>query len=137
MSDLTTKAAYLKGLADGMKLDTDKDCNKIMLSIIELFGEMAEKIDAIDSETGFLADSIEDIDDELDEIAEILSDCGACECDLDMLDDDDGFEVVCPGCQKSIPLDMDEFEDETICPFCGEAIEFDFDFGNDFGGNDE
>jgi len=133
MSDLTAKAAYLRGLADGMKLDDGKDCNKLILSIIEFLSESAERIDELDSEVGFLSDSIDEMDDELDEIAEIFAeiggDCGGCgeHCD------DNKFEVACPTCKKNIALNMEDFDDEALCPFCGEEIEFDFDFGDEIG----
>ena len=131
MNDLTTKAAYLKGLADGMKLDETKDANKIIISMIDLFSEMAEKFDMLDNEVGFLADSLDDIDGELDEIAEILSECcGDCDCG-GFDDEDDCFEVNCPTCKQNIVLNMEEFDDEAACPICGETIEFDFDFSDD------
>jgi len=132
MSDLTARAAYIKGLADGMKLDENKDSSKLMLAMIEFLEEIAENIDALDGETGFLADCVEQIDGELDEIAEILSDCDCvadCGCGFDHDGgEDDRFEFVCPTCQKSVVLDMDAFEDEATCPNCGEEIEFDFEF---------
>jgi len=134
MSDLTAKAAYLKGLADGMKLDTTSDVNKLISSMLDLFSDMANEIDAIDNEVGFLADSVEVMDGELDTIAEMFAalDCeGDCGCGDD---GDDDFEIVCPTCNRNIPLDMNEFNDETDCPFCGEMIEFDFDFGDEAEG---
>ena len=131
MSDLTAKAAYLKGLADGMKLDENTDTNKLIKAMIEMFGDMADKIEALDSEVEFLADSIDDIDDELDEIADILSDCAGGDCDCGLSDDENNcFELICPACNKNIILNMDEFEDEIACPLCGEEIEFDFDFND-------
>ena len=34
MSDLTNKASYLKGLSDGMKLDTGKNEGKLLSEIV-------------------------------------------------------------------------------------------------------
>ena len=39
MFDLTKEAAYIKGLFDGMKLDSQKDETKILSSIISFFRE--------------------------------------------------------------------------------------------------
>jgi len=131
MSDLTAKAAYLRGLADGMKLDESADSTKLTRAMLDLFNEMAVQIDSLDSEVGFLSDSMDEMDGELDEIAEIFSeigaDCGGCGGNHD----DNEFEVACPTCKKSISLNMDEFDDEAQCPFCGEEIEFDFNFDDE------
>jgi len=132
MSDTTAKAAYLKGLADGMKLDENKDCNKLLLSIIDLLGDVAGEISELDNEVGFLADCVEDIDGELDEIAEILSECGCDEgCGHNHGDRNETFEVACPTCKQSIILNMETFDDQATCPICGEEIEFEFDFDED------
>jgi len=131
MSDLTAKAAYLKGLADGMKLDETTDVNRLTKSMIELLGEMAEKFDGLDGEVGFLADNIETIEDELDSIDSELDSISdiLCGCDSNCgHDDDSDFEIICPACNQSIVLDMDAFDDEATCPLCGEEIEFDFNF---------
>jgi len=135
MSELTAKAAYLKGLADGMKLDADKDCSKLLLGIIDLLNEMTSEFTELSDEVGFIADCIEDFDGELDEIAELLSDCGCgdgCDCGED---NGESFKVACPTCQQNIVLNMENFNDEATCPLCGEEIEFDFDF--DFGDDED
>jgi len=128
MSDLTAKAAYLKGLADGMNLDESKSENKLFRGIIELLNEITNEFTELNDEVGFISDRIDDFDGELDEIAELLSDCGCgdgCDCG-----DEDGecFNVACPTCKQNIILNMETFNDEATCPLCGEEIEFDFDF---------
>ena len=45
---LSEKQAYLKGLADGMKLDESKDEIKLLKGIIDLLGEVTAAIDEID-----------------------------------------------------------------------------------------
>ena len=137
MSNLEPKAAYLKGLADGMKL-ADSDVNNLIKSMVDFLGEVAETVDGLDGEVEFLADNLEDVDSELDEIdkeldeiAEILSDCSECdgECDHDFDFSDECFEVTCPACNQIIKLNMEALDDdEAKCPLCGEEMEFDFDF---------
>ena len=41
MSKLTDKVSYLKGLAAGMKLNMEKDSNKLLLEILGAMGDMA------------------------------------------------------------------------------------------------
>ena len=44
MSKLTDKVSYLKGLAAGMKLNMEKDSNKLLLEILGAMGDMAEEM---------------------------------------------------------------------------------------------
>ena len=39
MSKLTDRISYLKGMAAGMKLNMDKDSNKLMLEMLTVMGE--------------------------------------------------------------------------------------------------
>ena len=55
---LTEKSAYLKGLADGMKLDTEKNEGKLLSEIIDFLSMVSEKIELIDDEQGFIADKL-------------------------------------------------------------------------------
>ena len=66
MSDLTKEAAYIKGLFDGMKLDSQKDETKILSSIISFLEKTADEIDMLDQEQGFLADQIDDVEEVID-----------------------------------------------------------------------
>ena len=47
MSKLTDKVSYLKGLAAGMKLNMEKDSNKLLLEILGAMGDMAEEMQRI------------------------------------------------------------------------------------------
>ena len=60
---LAEKAAYLKGLMDGIKLDTEKDENRLLKAVVDLLQDMAVSID--DLEDNAIA-----VSDELDEIEE-------------------------------------------------------------------
>ena len=74
MSELTNRAAYLKGLADGMKLDKEKDEAKLLSAIIDFLGDVAEEIQALDDEQGFIADVIDDIEEDIDTICDEIFD---------------------------------------------------------------
>lgn len=128
MSELTKQAAYIKGLCDGMKLNCDKDENKILFEIIKFLENSAEEIEALDQEQGFLADSIDDLEDCLDvmahELADSFDDC-----------DDEEFCVRYENCGAEVPFsdaELDEIiEDGIECPECGEVIHLDLDALND------
>ena len=41
---INEKAAYLKGLMEGLQLDTEKAEGKMISAMVELLGEMAKKL---------------------------------------------------------------------------------------------
>ncbi len=124
MSELSNRAAYLKGLADGMKLDTESTEGKLIDGILELLGDVAEEMEMLDQEQAFLADKI----DELDDVIEMIGDEVY---DADYDDDDDFYTLICEHCGAEIDLtgdDLDDVADGAFkCPDCGEVIELDFD----------
>lgn len=121
MSDLSNKAAYLNGLADGMNLDIEKTEGKLLKEVIKLLGDITEKIDLIDDEQGFLADKIDDIEDVIEIIGEqVYGDDGE--------DYDDTYCITCENCGEQIELTDEDINDGSIlCPHCGQEIEFEFD----------
>lgn len=125
MSKLTDRISYLKGMAAGMKLNMDKDNNKLLLEMLTVMGEMAEEMAAMTEAHNDLNEYVESIDDDLAELEETLfgeEEMDAEDADIDGEDDDE-----------------DEFgEDDLIvyaCPHCGHEIEFhasDVDFDEDY-----
>lgn len=134
MSELTKRAAYLKGLADGMKLDKEKDETKLLAEIIDFLGDIADQVEAIDDEQGFIADALDDLEEEIDVIGNEVFD----EYDeYDEDDDSDEFEIVCRGCGEEIIVTSEDLMDgEILCPQCGATIEFDFDCDGECEGCD-
>ena len=45
---ISEKVAYIKGLAEGMELDTDSKEGKIINAIIDALGDIFDEIDALD-----------------------------------------------------------------------------------------
>lgn len=128
MMTLTEKAAYLKGLAEGLKVNADEDMGKLILAIIDTLDDMALTVADIDDEIAEIRDYIEEIDEDLGAVEEDLyddedeDDCDCC------CGDEDFYEVECPACHETICLDEDMLcEGEIECPNCGTDLEFDFD----------
>ncbi len=123
MSEFTNRAAYLKGLADGMKLDTETNEGKLLSGIIDFLADLSAEIEAIDDEQGFIADRLEELEEEVELIGdEVFAD------DEDDYDDDDEFQITCEACGEDIIVTTEDLMDgEILCPTCGETIEFDFD----------
>ncbi len=132
MSKLTDRISYLKGMADGMKLNMDKDANKLMLEMLTVMGEMAEEMAAMTEAHNDLNEYVESIDDDLADLEETLfgdededleGDEGDEEEDED-LDEDDLISYACPHCGHEIEFhasDVD-FDEDYLCPACEKPI---------------
>ena len=83
---ISEKSAYLKGLADGLKLDRETAEGRLIGELIDLVSEIATTVETIDGETEHLSDYVDELDQDLGELEEyVFSD----DCDLDCCDDDD------------------------------------------------
>ena len=80
---LKEKAAYLKGLADGLDFDKTTAEGKLIAAMLELLDEMTDTIDAIGEDMDYLGDYIEEVDKDLGELEEYCyeDDCDCCDCD--------------------------------------------------------
>lgn len=127
MSKLTDRISYLKGMAAGMKLNMDKDANKLQLEMLNVMGEMAEEMALMAEQHHDLNEYVESIDDDLADLEETL-----------FGDEDDTF-----GDEEDVEDDEDAEDDEDeeddliayACPHCGHEIEFhasDVDFDEDY-----
>ena len=65
---ITEKTAYLKGLMEGMKINTEEDTGKLLAVIIDTLNEIGLAIedidvhmDEIDAEIGELEEAVEDL----------------------------------------------------------------------------
>lgn len=135
--NLTEKAAYLKGLAEGLNVNTDDDMGKLVLALIDVIDDIALTVADLEDELAETRDYIEEIDEDLGAVEEDLydddDDDDECDC---CCGDDDFYEVECPACHETICLDEDMLcEGEIECPNCGTDLEFDFDDECDCGCN--
>ncbi len=95
------KVAYIKGLMEGMELDTTENENKILVKVVEVLEELAAANNALTEENIKLRDYIEELDEDLGALEEYIYECDCdcdydCDCgedgDFDFEDDDDDFE---------------------------------------------
>ena len=137
---ITEKAAYIKGLAEGMQLDANTNEGKLLKVIIELLGDVTREIEDLNENAMDLAEEIDELSDDLADVEETLADwCDDCDCCCDedeccCCDDEDDdeepvfYEITCPKCNKTITVDEDVLSYDSIkCPVCGETLEFEFD----------
>lgn len=147
---ISEKSAYLKGLMDGLKLDTESDEGKMIAAIVDLLGDVTKKVVDIEDTTIAISDELDEIEEDLDAIEDYIldeedDDYDEDEDDYDDEDEDDesdedgeeGFdfgdeestiyEVQC-ACGNIIDFDEDVLESGSIvCDKCGETLEFSFD----------
>ncbi len=149
---LSNQAAYLKGLADGMKLsEKESDEAKLLGKIIDMLGDLSETVDELSTFSDEITDLVNTIDEDLGDVESILYDAD------EISDEDEGvtltddpwedaedseeepveeadtyedeeyeYEVTCPECKKTIILPESVIaQGKTNCPYCGEVLAFD------------
>ena len=139
---ISEKSAYLKGLMDGLSLNTEADEGKMIAAIVDLLGDMAKRITDIEETTIAISDELDEIEEDLDAIEDFILDVEEdYEEDEDFEDEwdedediEEGFdfgdeettiyEVEC-ACGEIIDFDEEVLEQGSmICPNCGETLEF-------------
>ena len=98
---ISEKSAYLKGLMEGMNLNTESNEGKMIAAIVDLLGDMAKRVTDIEETTIAISDELDEIEEDLDAIEDFIMD----EDD----DDDEDYD------------DEDEWDDDEDS---GEGFEF-------------
>ena len=143
---INEKAAYLKGLMEGLQLDTEKAEGKMIAAIVDLLGDVTKKLTNVEDTTIAISDELDEIEEDLDAIEDFIMDEDEDDYDDDDYEDDDfddyddddfdeeGFdfgdedttiyEVKCV-CGNVIAFDEETLEEGSIvCDECGELLEF-------------
>ena len=142
---ISEKAAYLKGLMDGLNLDTEKAEGKMIAAIVELLGDVTKKLSNVEDTTIAISDELDEIEEDLDAIEDYILDVEE-ELEEEEFEEDDDYgfddeeefdegfdfgdedsiiyEVKCV-CGNVINFDEDTLEEGSIvCDECGELLEF-------------
>ena len=69
---ISEKVAYLKGLAEGLALDTETKEGKLIAAIIDVLDEMCEKVGEIEEDLYDMEDGLDAVSDDLSEVEEVL-----------------------------------------------------------------
>ena len=136
--EITEKVAYLKGLAEGMELDTEKKEGKLLSAIIDVLEDIALELQDIEDTQEELGEGLDVVSDDLEDVEDLLfgdddeddEDFDDYEPDeLDEPDDDeDCYATTCPNCEETIYFDESVLEEgQVLCPNCGEKLCFDLD----------
>lgn len=136
--ELKEKAAYLKGLIEGLGVDETTKEGKIIKAMSELLSEMADAVWGIDEDLTRAYDQINDISEELEDLeADLYEDDDEDEDEFDDEDDTDEddeddddiasepfYEVECPGCGETVYVSEDDLDaGEATCAACHATFE--------------
>ncbi len=119
---ITEKVAYLKGLAEGLAIDTEKSKEgKLIAAIIDVLEDMGLSIEDLENNADELAEELDAISDDL---ADVEEDLYGDEDDDD--DDDEFFQIECPNCGELLEIDEDALDEGVIqCPSCEQKFALD------------
>ena len=130
---VTEKAAYLKGLMEGMKLDKESDHGKLFAAIADLLEDLSLSVADLEDETSAMREYIDELDTDMSALESAVYDGE--EEDEDDVDDEhdcvncDEEECVvslkCPACGEEIFIEACELEDceQLECPACGQMLD--------------
>ena len=136
---IVEKAAYLKGLTEGLGIDPESKEGKLWGALNDLLHDMAHEIEDLHASNMDHAEAIDEIAEELSYLEELT-------CDLDMPEDFEDYDEECGGDCCSCGCDCGDYDDEdedddddddedeeieydgiiydATCPVCGEEISF-------------
>jgi len=143
---ISEKSAYLKGLMDGLNLNTETNEGKMIAAIVDLLGDVTRRLADVEETTIAISDELDEIEEDLDAIEDYILDEedeyedfeDEEDDDYDFSDDDEDYEegfdfgdedstiyeVEC-ACGEIIDFDEKTLEEGSIiCPNCGETLEF-------------
>lgn len=124
---ISEKVAYLKGLAEGLAVDTEKSKEGKLISVmIDILEEVGLSIEDLEATTDELSDALDAVSDDLSDVEDDLygddDDCDCCDCD----DDEEFFQVECPNCGEILDIDEDVLDAGVIqCPACKQKFALD------------
>ena len=132
MSNLSDRVSYLKGLAEGLKLDTEKSEGKLIEKILEVLTDITAEIDSIREDHDDLSSYVEAIDNDLSDLEDVVLEDDDFEDDEEEDEDDEDedeeddsiVEYTCPHCGEEMTFEVDsfDFDEDYLCPNCHQPL---------------
>jgi len=134
---ISEKVAYLKGLAEGLDLDTQKSKEAKLISVmIGILEEIGLSIEDLEENALALGEEIDVLSDDLADVEEVVFEDEDDEDEDEDDYDDDWFEVECPNCDEPLIIDDEALEAGVVeCPNC--QTKFALDLSDDVVEADE
>jgi len=123
---ISEKVAYLKGLAEGLNLDTEKSKEGKLISVmIGILEEVGLSIEDLEENSLALGEEIDVLSDDLADVESVVFEEEDEEEDEEDYDDD-WFEVECPTCEEPLVIDDEALSEGFIqCPNCKSKFSLD------------
>ena len=134
---ISEKVAYIQGLFDGLKLDTEKSGEaRILSEVLDVLREVGQQLDGMDA-------AIDQFDEELDALGDSVADLEEAVFDDEEEDEDftgfededdeeDFFEIPCPTCGEDLVVDDEALAAGVVdCPVCGGKFALSFEDEDD------
>ena len=124
---ISEKVAYLKGLAEGLDLDTSKSKEAKLISVmIGILEEIGMSIEDLEENTVALGEELDAVSDDLSDVEKAVFEDEEDDEDDCCCDDDDFFEVDCPNCGETLVIDESVLDEGVIqCPNCKQKFALD------------
>ena len=129
--DILEKVAYMKGLAEGLGLDTKTKEGKLLTVMIDLLDDIALELEDLNDAQMELEEGLDAVSDDLNDVETYIYEMDGEfdedeDDDEDFDDDNEVYETTCPNCEEEIFFDETILADgEVACPNCGEKLQFD------------
>lgn len=93
------KAAYIRGLMEGMDLDPNAKETKLFNAIVDLLDDLSLSVEEMEDAYDELSGQVDEIDEDLGELNEEMLDEGS---------------IDCPNCGETLEFDLEE-DDSCDC----------------------
>lgn len=130
MKHLSEEVAYLRGLAEGLEIESETKEGKMICKIIDVLEDLTDTLDDMQDDYDELAEYTESIDEDLSDVEDILYEEDEDDFDEEYDEDEDEdelsyIEMECPNCGDLVNIDEEILFDDSvdvICPNCQAII---------------
>ena len=126
---ISERVAYIRGLYDGLGLDSERSGEaRILSEVLDVLRQIGGQMDGADASIDRLFNELDDLRDSVAD----LEDGGDFEDDGDA--DEDFFEIPCPTCGEDLVVDDEALTAGVVdCPACGGKFAMSFEDDGDAG----
>ena len=126
--NLTEKAAYLKGLAEGLDISDSTKEGKLLKAIVEMLDELTSTVSTLDDDVDQIYEELDAIDEDMDDLESAVYGDEDEEEDEEDDGEDAAYELTCPNCGETTVVDEDTLlSGDLSCPNCGADFEIEFE----------
>ena len=126
---VSEKVAYIRGLYDGLGLDSEKSGEaRILFEVLDVLRQIGGQMDGADASIDRLCDELDDLRDSVADLENAVFDEDGGE------EDEDFFEIPCPTCGEDLTVDDEALAAGVVdCPKCGQKFALSFEDEDDAG----